>query len=62
MCSSCNLTKHTIINNELTDLMINNTIDCINNKENKIITNKHQTHERQTRIRSKDHAKELRDK
>ena len=37
MCSSCNITKYNVINTELTNLIINTSIDCINNKENKTL-------------------------
>ena len=42
MCSSCNITKYDVINTELTNLIIDTSIDCINNwekeKENKRLT------------------------
>ena len=42
MCSSCNLTRYNVINTELTNLIVNTSIDCINNwekeKENKTLT------------------------
>ena len=45
MCSSCNLTRYNVINTELTNLIVNTSIDCINNwgkeKENKIYTQQH---------------------